>query len=398
MACFNFSMSHKRTREVSNILNKKLKFSPVVTIQGARQTGKSFLVRELLKKELPKIEYTSFDEKAARNFASTNPQTFLAQNAHAHPFAIDEAQKVPDIFDAVKFSVDQDRRPGRFLLLGSTEFSKMLLIRESLTGRMSRVRIFPMSLSETLEIPPNKTAFLEPFHRNARIKNVDLLKYLRFGGMPGIFSVRGQGERESLMKDWLDLTVQRDLSLIPKLKFNSELAYTILEQIAILPEPTAGAIAKSCKKDLRVIHSYLQALSTLFVINKLNPSTLGTGKPIYFLLDVAFASFFGASFERQLHTVLLNELLCRISYRGELHSELSYYRTPKGSWVHLLIKQKNDYSAIKIFSEENVKKPELLILSALRNKLPKVKLLGYGPMYQHYKDKQITLFAWESIA
>lgn len=56
LACFNFSMSHKRTRDVSNILNKKLKFSLVVTIQGARQTGKSFLVRELLKKEHPKIE------------------------------------------------------------------------------------------------------------------------------------------------------------------------------------------------------------------------------------------------------------------------------------------------------------------------------------------------------
>ncbi len=56
LACFNFSVAHKRTRDVSNILNKKLKLSPVVTIQGARQTGKSFLVRELLKKELPKIE------------------------------------------------------------------------------------------------------------------------------------------------------------------------------------------------------------------------------------------------------------------------------------------------------------------------------------------------------
>jgi len=68
---------------------------------------------------------------------------------------IDEAQKVPKIFDAVKYTVDQDRRPGRFVLTCSTEFSRETMIQESLTGRLSRLRLFPLTISETLELPLN---------------------------------------------------------------------------------------------------------------------------------------------------------------------------------------------------------------------------------------------------
>ena len=63
--------------------------------------------------------------------------TTVNHHENAVPLVIDEAQKVPKIFDAVKFVVDPSNRPGQFLLLGSTEFSKKTLIRESHTGRIS---------------------------------------------------------------------------------------------------------------------------------------------------------------------------------------------------------------------------------------------------------------------
>jgi predicted AAA+ superfamily ATPase len=132
---------------------------------------------------------------------SFNPALFLSQYEEASPLAIDEAQKSPRIFDTIKQLVDQKKIPGRFLLLGSTEFSKQTLIRESLTGRMARVRIFPMNIAETLELLACTSKSPILVNDKPRISRVQFVKYLDRGGMPGIFSVRDSGERQSLLYD-----------------------------------------------------------------------------------------------------------------------------------------------------------------------------------------------------
>jgi predicted AAA+ superfamily ATPase len=72
------------------------------------------------------------------------------------PLVIDEAKKVPEIFDAVKLRVDQDSQPGQYLLLGSTEFSHLFKIRESLTGRLSRLRLHPLCAAEAHQLKQTK--------------------------------------------------------------------------------------------------------------------------------------------------------------------------------------------------------------------------------------------------
>src|SRR3989338_3377810 len=146
-------MPHLRNRHVLKLIEKRLKFSPVIALQGARQTGKSVLVRDILAKGLKTAKYISFDSRTAADFAEHRPDSFLSNYSDSHPLIIDEAQKAPAIFDAVKLSVDEDRRPGRYLLLGSTEFSHLTKIRESLTGRLSRIRLYPLTLGETHNLP-----------------------------------------------------------------------------------------------------------------------------------------------------------------------------------------------------------------------------------------------------
>jgi predicted AAA+ superfamily ATPase len=236
-------MPHARERHVLPLLVKRLSFSPVVALQGARQVGKSFLVRELLKRGRPSLVYQTFDQASVRAFAASNPETFLSQYEDASPLVVDEAQKVPAIFDAVKYEVDRLRRPGCFLLLGSTEFSKMTLIRESLTGRMSRVRLFPMSVGEALGIGPNRSKSPVLAQEKPRLSRAQLVNHLKRGGMPGIFAARSDEERESLLRDWLALTAERDIMLIPKLKLDSDLCMRIFELIATLDEPSAANIA-----------------------------------------------------------------------------------------------------------------------------------------------------------
>lgn len=183
----------------------------------------------------------------------------------------------------------------------SAEFSKQTLIRESLTGRMSKIRIFPMNLAETLEVPPSTSRSPILVNEKPRMTRDQFVKYLDRGGMPGIFSVRDSSERRSLLYDWIELTAKRDAPLFPKLKIDADLCMRIFEQIAKLDEPDSGGIARALKRDLRRVKTHLDVLTTLFAVHTLDPHPSGTGKRLYFLCDVAFAKVLGANLERQMH-------------------------------------------------------------------------------------------------
>lgn len=392
-------MSHQRIRHILPLLLKKLRFSPVVAIQGARQTGKSYLVRELLQRKLPGLECKSFDRLVDRQFAQSNPESFLAQFTGTKTLAIDEAQKVPEIFDAIKYEVDTARVPGKYLLLGSTEFSKLSLIRESLTGRLSRILLFPMNIAESLSLPNTKAT--PPFFlsNKLRIKRAELMRYLVRGGMPGIFAVRSDTERESLLRDWLTLTCERDALHFPRVKIDPDLCMQILILIATLDEPDLPSITKSVKRDPRRVKTHLEVLSTLFSIYTLLPHPLGTGKPRYFLCDVAFAALLGANFERQLYTWVMLEQLAQRSYQDKFSSALYFYRTSKGSLIHLIASSKNELSALKIFSEETVNERDLEILRAFSKKASRsdIRLFGLGASRQTRDSGKIEIYPWESL-
>ncbi len=370
-----------------------------MAIQGPRQAGKSFLTRELLAKQLAALAYRTFDRLADREFATTNPETFLAQFPEARPLVLDEAQKVPRIFDAIKFEVDRERRPGRFLLLGSTEFSRLTLVRESLTGRISRVRLFPMNLAETLELPPRERGI--PDAGLPRATRRDLLQFLERGGMPGIFAVRSGEERLGLVQDWFDLTTSRDLLQFPKIRLDPDLAMRILELVATLEEPEAGEIARTLKRDLRRIRTHLTALEQLFVLHRLDPHPLGTGKPIHFLCDVGFAHHLKADFERKLHTWLLHEELSQRMYRGDRESRLHYYRTPKGRRIHLIVTDaKRRLTAVQVFPDERLLSRDLELLRAFAKKAGshEVRRLGLGAAPLEDRPSKIRVLSWESVA
>ncbi len=105
------------------------------------------------------------------------------------PLIIDEAQKVPVIFDAIKYSVDERRIPGKFIILGSTEFSKLMLVRESLTGRVSKACLYPFTLAESRHATFDSINRAKSLNHSPKIGRVDLLRFLVRGGFPGIFTV-----------------------------------------------------------------------------------------------------------------------------------------------------------------------------------------------------------------
>ncbi len=117
---------------------------PVVVLTGARQTGKSTLVRDLLGD--PRA-YFSLDDLEIRDQAVRAPADLVAREPR---LTLDEAQRAPDLLFAIKQAVDRERHPGQFILTGSANLLLMRRVSESLAGRASYLTLWPMTRAEVL--------------------------------------------------------------------------------------------------------------------------------------------------------------------------------------------------------------------------------------------------------
>lgn len=137
-----YSMPHRKLRYLLPIIIKKRKLWPALGIVGARQVGKSTLLREEIASKI-KGKYITFDNKEDRDRVKKSPQYFLKAHLPKNDTVLifDEVQKAPDIFDAIKIEIDNKKVPGQFILTGSTEFSIRTQIRESLTGRILNLKL-----------------------------------------------------------------------------------------------------------------------------------------------------------------------------------------------------------------------------------------------------------------
>lgn len=124
-----------------------MRTSPVVVLLGARQTGKTTLVRTL--PALAKRPYLTLDDFDLRSQAESNPEEVVAR---APLLVLDEVQRARDLLIAVKRAVDEDpkRTPGRFVLTGSANLLLMERVGESLAGRANYVTLWPFTRRERL--------------------------------------------------------------------------------------------------------------------------------------------------------------------------------------------------------------------------------------------------------
>jgi predicted AAA+ superfamily ATPase len=131
-------------RNIESELQAAIADTPVVLLNGARQTGKSTLAQEFVK--AGSIPYVTLDDATQLAAATSDAQGFLA--GLGDRAVIDEVQKAPGLFPAIKLTVDRDRRPGRYLLTGSANVLLLPKISESLAGRMELITLYPLSQGE----------------------------------------------------------------------------------------------------------------------------------------------------------------------------------------------------------------------------------------------------------
>jgi len=136
---------HLLARSTARPLERAVEEFPVTVVTGARQTGKSTLVREVA--DLGDRRYLTLDDFDVRARAEEAPDALVRDRRDV---TLDEVQRSPDLMHAVKRSVDEDRRPGRFVLTGSANLLLMETISETLAGRAVYLTLWPLTRRERL--------------------------------------------------------------------------------------------------------------------------------------------------------------------------------------------------------------------------------------------------------
>ncbi|MGK5086777.1 AAA family ATPase [Bdellovibrionota bacterium FG-2] len=394
-------MPHQKARNLLDLLEKRLKMLPVVGVLGARQTGKSTLLRNLLATRR-RVAYVTLDREEVRVQAQRQPTLFLSnlESSQVQTVCIDEIQKAPVLFDTLKAEVDERKRPGRFAVSGSTEFSKKTGIMESLTGRIALLRLFPLCLAEIIDEEPSYflTDPLRPPNVKTKPHLKDVATWIARGGMPGLFAVRDTENREALYETWIETTCTRDLAQFKIPRFNPDLARRIFLETAKADVPNRTEIASAVGRDPRQIEAYLQAFKALFVFYEIEPYKTSAGKSLFYLFDSGIAGFAGADSDRRLQGLFLNECFSQFSYSAQMRPDVFYYQSSRGSRIDFIVQARKLSYAIKLVENEAPSTYQLRSVDAFLAKNREIPVLVAAPCLNGMVlDKGVSLVSWASL-
>ena len=195
-------------RFIETRVKEALTHTRVVLVSGPRQSGKTTLARQIAAGVVP---FLNLDDKTTLDAALADPVGFIRGLDRA---VIDEIQRAPDLLLAIKTTVDEDPRPGRFLLTGSANLMTVPRVADSLAGRMKVVRLLPLAQAELKGTP---TAFLNmafegqvPKIGNALV-GADLIEKVLAGGYPEALTHSRWNTRQDWYLDYIEAIVQRDV-------------------------------------------------------------------------------------------------------------------------------------------------------------------------------------------
>ena len=195
-------------RRIEQRLAEALLDTPVVLLAGPRQAGKTTLVRQVAAKGL---RYLTLDDELTLLAARADPVGLIRSLDRA---VIDEIQRAPQLLLAIKKSVDEDRRPGRFLLTGSANLMALPLIADSLAGRMETLTLLPLSQTEIEGCSANwiDQAFAGHLLRaDTPALGAELVERVLRGGYPEAVSRVSAKRRVTWARQYTDALIQRDV-------------------------------------------------------------------------------------------------------------------------------------------------------------------------------------------
>jgi predicted AAA+ superfamily ATPase len=324
--------------------------TPVVLVTGPRQCGKTTLVRDLV---TGKRAFLTLDDDTVLASARNDPAGLLRGFDKS---TIDEIQRAPDLLRAIKRSVDEDRRAGRFLLTGSANLLTVPQVSESLAGRMEIVNLLPLSQAE---IHSHKPIFLKaafkgrPGKPGEALTGKDLVEAVLTGGYPEMLRRKKPERRQAWARDYIRAIVQRDvrdIAEIEKLDRMPRLVQILAQHSGQLTNFTqmGGQIGF----DDKTTRKYVGILEQLFLVRRLEPwfrnqlKRLVKTPKLHFLDSGLLATLLGVTaervqkdrtiFGRLLETFVFAEVMKQISWMDNAYS-LYHYRDKDQDEVDIVV-------------------------------------------------------------
>lgn len=328
-------MAHIRNRHLADQLRKSARFWPVIGVLGLRQSGQSTLLSRLL----GIANSVTLDDQDALEDAKVSAKNFLAK--FPTPVVIDQAQKAPAIFDAIKRSVDQRREPGKYFLTGSSQFSARIGIRESLTGRIGLHYLYPLTLAEAHQVEI-AAARATPIHsQKPRFPQAHALEQLAYGGLPTPLFTRGAEERKLFFTGWMETTVERNAARAFGGRYDPDTGWSILRQMARTLADGEAPTLKHFWQNSRTLRRYLQAFEDIFLLQKLLPHDASVAQEIWLPTDTGIASHLldgtlGEGRSLSLGRIfVLKEIRALAEYTG-MRVRPVFYKSARGSPVDFI--------------------------------------------------------------
>lgn len=316
-------MNYLINRKAEEKLHKYLQIFPAVAVLGSRQCGKSTMIKMFAEQQRPLL-YVDLQNRADRQKLD-NPSLFFRYNENA-TVCLDEVQLLPELFNDLRTEIDRERRPGRFVLLGSASRELLQHTSESLAGRIGLIDLTPFLISEV-----------------ADQEEYSIFKYWFRGGYPDSFLALSDEASAIWRENFIRTYLERD---IPQLGFHIA-APMMMRLLSMLAYEHGGILnlaklASSMGLSAPTIRHYIDIMEQTYIVRTLPPYFSNKGKRLvktprvylrdsgllHQLLDIAdFNALFSHSIYGRSWEGLVVENVCSSVQKASF----SFYRTSDGS-------------------------------------------------------------------
>ena len=372
-------------RNIKKTLEKALLRSPVVLINGARQVGKTTLAKEFLKEK--KYNYFTFDDEITYLSAKSNISGFISDIPK--PVILDEVQRIPEIFLAIKSDVDKNRLPGRYLLTGSANPLLIPRLGDSLAGRMEVIDLMPLSQGEIcdeeekfIDLIFNKNQAIKFPKKNLSKKN--LYEKIIIGGYPSVQGLDSE-DRDAWMHNYLSLILKKDIKDLAQIEKISEMP-NLLKILASRASNllNVAEVSRDSKLVMKTLHRYISLLETIFIINLQPAWSTNIGlrfikSPKVYSIDTGLLSYLldfnleralkdNMQMGKSLENFVVSELKKQATW-SKVKVQIYHFRTTSGEEVDIVLENRSgDIVGIEIKNSEKITQEDFKGLRYLKEK------------------------------
>lgn len=329
-------------RIIFPVFREAMQESPIVTLLGARQVGKTTLCKQVY----PSKPYVSLEEPDERRFCEKDPRAFLGR--YPSGAILDEVQRVPELLSYLQSLVDENRQPGQFVLTGSHQPKLREAISQSLAGRTTILELDGLCIDEIRSLNPDITSW----------------ELIWMGAFPALHAKSKNVNR--YLDSYVQTYVERDVRQLIQLK-----DLRLFQDFLVLLAGRAGQLLNysSLSADLGVssvtVKQWIGVLEASFLVRIVRPWFANVGKrlvkspKLYFCDTGLLCHLLGIRSAEQLRrdplrgniyeNFIVSELARQSHNRGE-RVDFHFFRDEHGNEVDLLIPDGRKWNAIEIKS------------------------------------------------